>query len=99
LSLGKPKKQAIDAFVDDRDARPKAEPRTAKRSGGDAPEKGFGIVPRADGSLKARVTLYVQPDLAKRWKMFCVERDVDMSELGAEALEAFMREQRKRAGD
>lgn len=49
-----------------------------------------GLVKRANGQVRRRLTVYVSPELAKRAFDACAASDRDVSELAAEALERFL---------
>ncbi len=50
-----------------------------------------GIVQRADGRVTRRMTMYVDPDLAKRVQLYCLQNGREISEVAAEALERFIK--------
>ncbi len=83
LEIRKPQKSPspnVDAFVN--------------KGGDHAPDSGKGqkgILTRADGRITRRMTMYVEPDLARRVQLYCVQQGREISDVAAEALEAFIR--------
>ncbi len=49
-----------------------------------------GLVKRADGDEKARVTVYLELDAAARLRRHCFENGLELSEVAAEAIEALV---------
>jgi hypothetical protein len=49
-----------------------------------------GTVQRADGEELRRITVYLPPDVAKQLLTYCFERDLKVSDIGAEAIRNFL---------
>jgi hypothetical protein len=48
------------------------------------------VIERSDGRLRRRMTLYLSPELARALKVHAAERDAEMSDIVAAAVEAFL---------
>jgi hypothetical protein len=82
LEIRKPGAQrtpSVDAFV--------SQGSTAAKS---APAR--GLLQRAGGRVTRRMTMYVDPDLAKRVQVYCVVNGREISDVASEALERFLEE-------
>lgn len=49
-----------------------------------------GIVERSDGRLRARMTIYLPPDLAKALRVRCASEGMEISEAVAEAIQKYL---------
>ncbi len=55
-----------------------------------ASSAGRGVVVRADGTERRRTTVYLPPSLARRLTVYCAGEGLEMSEVTAAALEAWL---------
>lgn len=73
---------------------PSAQTSAAERQRSTAPSelptKVRGLVPRADGGARVRITVYLEPDVGVKLKRHCFENGLQVSDVAAEAVTKYV---------
>jgi hypothetical protein len=87
VSGGKP--LVADAQPSDASVQPPAPERT-RESAAKKPAKVRGLVARAGGGARLRITVYLDPDVGVKLRRHCFENGLQVSDIAAEAVTKFV---------